>query len=915
MPTLSQHTTSAISVLLIAWLLAHNAQASSVGTAAAVQPVTEGTPPGLQTRTIFVGGDILFEERIVTSKNGRVQIVFKDESTLTIGPDAEVTIDRFVYDPAASSGDVAISLGKGLLRFVGGRISKQNDVKIDTPSARIGVRGGIVLVRHDEQTEQTDCTFLFGQRAIVENDAGSVTLIRPGWTASAASPQRAPQETGRSPQVNIAQALKELEGRSGDTPVSAPRDDVVADDDSQLPSGTLGTSDAVQRGFIEALQSNRSTGDTPPAASPPVASPPPPPIALSGTLLLTASEGYTGDFGLVVRDPAKENFVGGPGQGKGAVDVTFAGERTIVDTGDELITLPLGVGDFRVDDFDTDSRLGRVTGTAFRDRGADIDDVGDDAVAYDLVASGLGGGRVILAAGSPPSDSTGVAAGFRIDSYTVRPDGGFRAEVPFLSNRISSSFDNPSVSPLRVARQPHGVPGERATGSAGQPLQSGGVLAAIAIEGDGAEQRSLLFLTQGAFTSVTGDDNEPQLAFRSRGIGSMRSNSGDSAVHLFADIGTTNDRSFLGTDLESIVLTNNGFFDGDPQLDFSAGGARALDGTTIDQFGFVHVAQRTADATPSTSSRSARTLTGYAAGAAESSLGTRVASPYVLVSATATTRTNFSITTDPQSNTLFAQMRVHDPLQLSDISEAQFNFGGIGTERGAGFIDDHTFGARSSNATPSSVNGRSGLASNAEPTGFSSALVSVGVVDTNALAFGNTGLCKCEYLKWGFWASDFSLVDADGAPRIDRVHLATWVAGELPGLLEIPTTGIARYQGHAIGSVIARAPSGSSAQWNQYIATGAFENAWNFATRSGNVTITGFDQHNFGGPVAAANGRDYSGILPSSTGNLDAIVHGSFFSSATNPVAETGGQFTIQDFATGGNNYRAAGTFAGKQAP
>jgi hypothetical protein len=50
-------------------------------------------------------------------------------------------IDKLVYDPNTKTGELAISMVSGLLRVVGGRISKAGAIKLSTPLAVIGIRG------------------------------------------------------------------------------------------------------------------------------------------------------------------------------------------------------------------------------------------------------------------------------------------------------------------------------------------------------------------------------------------------------------------------------------------------------------------------------------------------------------------------------------------------------------------------------------------------------------------------------------------------------------------------------------------------------------------------------------------------------------------------------------------------------
>jgi len=49
--------------------------------------------------------------------------MFLDGTSLSVGPNAQLTIDKFVYDPATKTGDLAINASKGVFRLVGGKIT------------------------------------------------------------------------------------------------------------------------------------------------------------------------------------------------------------------------------------------------------------------------------------------------------------------------------------------------------------------------------------------------------------------------------------------------------------------------------------------------------------------------------------------------------------------------------------------------------------------------------------------------------------------------------------------------------------------------------------------------------------------------------------------------------------------------
>jgi len=127
-------------------LAAASAAAQQVGTATAVNPLSESTPPGGTTAPLVVGAHIVHKEKVHTTPAGTVQLLFTDKSTMSIAPNTDIVIDEYVYDPNANSGHMLVSLTKGALRFVGGQLSHQGEATITTSAANIGIRGGTVTV-------------------------------------------------------------------------------------------------------------------------------------------------------------------------------------------------------------------------------------------------------------------------------------------------------------------------------------------------------------------------------------------------------------------------------------------------------------------------------------------------------------------------------------------------------------------------------------------------------------------------------------------------------------------------------------------------------------------------------------------------------------------------------------------------
>lgn len=127
-------------------------------------------PDGVQTAPLFV--DSASNQRVTNNTTGPMHILFSDQSAVTLAPNAEIFIAQYRWDAAEKRGNIAINLFKGILRVVGGQISKNNAVQVRTATATIGIRGGISIVEFKEGGE-TDAKFLFGQDLTFTLDGSS----------------------------------------------------------------------------------------------------------------------------------------------------------------------------------------------------------------------------------------------------------------------------------------------------------------------------------------------------------------------------------------------------------------------------------------------------------------------------------------------------------------------------------------------------------------------------------------------------------------------------------------------------------------------------------------------------------------------------------------------------------------------
>lgn len=219
--------TVAVVAALAVSMAALPALAQEVGKASAVNPAATAN-----LRTITIGSSIEHKERIKTAAAGSVQILFVDKTSMTIGPNSDLTIDEYVYNPNAGTGKLAATLSKGALRFVGGQISHSGDAEIKTASSVVGIRGGVALITPQHVFAGYGTSTVTGQGGTVTLTAGEFTSVVGGAPTAPAPPppgfvagliqsfQSAPGQSGGAPRgtaspSNVARAESRATGGSG----------------------------------------------------------------------------------------------------------------------------------------------------------------------------------------------------------------------------------------------------------------------------------------------------------------------------------------------------------------------------------------------------------------------------------------------------------------------------------------------------------------------------------------------------------------------------------------------------------------------------------------------------------------------------------------------------------------------------
>ena len=891
---------------------------------------------------LYVGIDMQANERVRTSADGRVQLLFLDGSALSIGPDSDVVIDKYVYNPdnADNPGELAFRATKGVVRLIGGKISKINPITVRTPTATLGIRGSGILV------DVTKGTGIFTNGNYMTVDAGGKTIkvIRPGSAVDFGSGVPSDPYLASSDLINAIQSGLQKSGGLGEiAPAAGPGQGGnpdqklagtnIANTNSSATANTLTpplpptnnkvddvVQDAVSNSSNDASNNAAANSEgnqgnpTPPGPPPP---PPPPPVIFSyeppfGHLART-SVSSSGTPGTPTSFPV---FTPNPDNYNNISQAQVLANNTIVITmpNAETFTFPYTTG--AINPGNSTVTMNGLNGTGF--------------VVPDVFFNYLGnfaGGSFSIYGGVPTAifPTTGFAA------Y-----GSLGSRLPYLSGSTIAGIvpfqkgdQGVLVSPLFSAFAIFPV--------SGQPNPSNilptTLQASLVIQGSGASQASLLMGSTGVF-SVLADEND--VALSGTAFGTYRPTGSSFTTKMFSgaltqlltsEAGTFN--SIFGDNAQYIVVGTDSATASDPNATpvtvtrnlNTLGVATAFSPlastgyysqttfvnnptvvTTPADLGAVRTSHLDSNPTPNP-------LSGYTAGIAEiqvvdsvtgTPIGAIVPNPTTalfqsLVNPDGTLANDgVHIQTDPTTNRLAATFN----LQSQDgeaTNSIALNFGSLSgfSSASSAFIDDTRFGATKSPSTnPSTVNGT-------PVTRSQLFMVSSGTLGSTTV--DGVQLCTCEFLKWGWWSGEVANAGTTpGQTEVARVHLATWVAGDLPSLVEIPNVGIATFNGSIVGNVVNGA--------NQYVAAGAFSHDWNFATRTGAILAgSTFDGMALTGNAASANGRDFTGVVNAAAG-INGSYNGSFFKGGGDPIAAMAGQFTL-----GGANYVAGGTFAAQK--
>jgi len=958
--TASSILRAALLATTVLGLLGSSAALARVGVTSATDGDPLGKPPAEAERVLRIGIDVQANEVIRTGANDRAHLVFLDGTALTVGPNAQLVIDKFVYDPNTKTGELAVNASKGVLRLVGGKISKTNPITITTPSSTIGIRGGICVL--DVRPNNTISTFLFGNHMSVTGQCRTQEVTRPGSqvTTNAGAPPNRPTMVS---QGALNAQIGQLEGtnggssgqgnnnsnqggqQGGNAPNGQNTDRGVAGN-SPPPGGPGGpgqlggpTNQQQQQTVNNAINNSNQSQQVQNA-----------PKTTTTTTTVYVSQNTLGRY---LADPIYSNFnntdlsvtpnaannktlpsSGSLGTTTTTTTTTQGGTSTSTSTKSRTLTLTLpGTGSgtgtitlpWQADTLSNGFTLDNMTALGMNlTNGTGYVSKNGEFFAYVFQNSGnkvgIFGGTPTAPTGTTNFPTSGVAA------YTIANLGNAGA-LPFVDDTIGNNTSLQNAKVVSKLYTAYSTTLTQTVGQAPPDARATALQAAISISGTGANQQSYMGVFIGTFfrdIATTGG-----VVTTDNGVALSGSYSGTYRLGANQQVGRL-------VSAESTPLTGNGnAIYGTPSGDGAASaivltpdkltstasisGGLVTDVTTtrtsqasfnqpytnLSGSDYFSATAAYATTTPSGvgTNRTTQTLNGFVGGVVDSvdSSGNTFASRSIATS----DPTALTLSTNATNNRASATVNVAN---WDGSTSASFQLGGTTGSNNASsaFIDNQNYAVRDRTADIGNTTSIAGSSANVTSN---TTMVSYNVAPAANL-FSNAGVtpCTCSFLTWGWWGGDISYSNNStyNPGGRDRLNFATYVAGTLSTASDINAlSSTATYNGHMVGNVNS---NGSS-----YVAAGSYQNVWSFGNRSGAVTAS-FDGTTYGSNVTA-NTVMTGGVTfgtngsPITSGGKSLTLNGAFFSGGSgNPVAGQAGSFAIS-----GTNYKAGGTFAAQK--
>jgi hypothetical protein len=185
-------------LLLILLALPYGASAvESVGQVVALRGMVRATDATGATRRLGIKSPLYLDDTVKTGKRARLQILFTDNSIISLGNNTVAKIAEYGWDSDKDKAKLETEVKEGVFRVMGGLISKEKPEKFKTktPAATIGIRGSM----YAGKVGKAGLTVMLegGRGVNLVNATGTVPITSPGfgsriagWNAPISPPKK-----------------------------------------------------------------------------------------------------------------------------------------------------------------------------------------------------------------------------------------------------------------------------------------------------------------------------------------------------------------------------------------------------------------------------------------------------------------------------------------------------------------------------------------------------------------------------------------------------------------------------------------------------------------------------------------------------------------------------------------------------
>jgi hypothetical protein len=149
-------TTLRWSVGVLMFLLAAAPASAQQQTAAGRIKVVSGSAyivRGGEAIPARAGEPVFAADGLRTGDGASLGVTLKDDTRLSLGPNSEVRLERYVYAPGEGGLGMVLKFVRGMAAYVSGRLARlaPESIRLETPAAIVGVRGTTLAVRVDAE--------------------------------------------------------------------------------------------------------------------------------------------------------------------------------------------------------------------------------------------------------------------------------------------------------------------------------------------------------------------------------------------------------------------------------------------------------------------------------------------------------------------------------------------------------------------------------------------------------------------------------------------------------------------------------------------------------------------------------------------------------------------------------------------